>query len=245
MKIVNCVQGSPSWLQERNARVTASRVADALGFLKRGDKQGAETAGRASYKTEIVSEILTGFAADHYVSPYMVRGTEQEPFARAAYGVRFDVDVEQVGFVIHPTIDRAGCSPDGLLGSDGGVEFKNPKTERHLQYMLARVLPPEYEPQVMWNMACTERAWWDFVSFDSRMPLRHQLFRVRVERNDKRIAEMEAGVVQFLAEVDEVIARLESLNPETFPERLQASLDETNVLDADIAWWYANTPVAQ
>lgn len=242
MNIIDCTQGEAEWLQARMGRVTASRVVDAVSFLKRGDKQGQESAARAAYKAELVSEILSGSCADHYVSSYMERGTEMEPEARAFYELRQNVLVEAVGFVIHPVIERAGASPDGLVGEDGGLEIKCPKTETHLAYMLAGKLPLEYEPQVMWSMACTGREWWDFASYDDRLPERHRVFIIRVYRDDQRIAELEAGVVMFLKEVDEMIARLNELNPETeqFKKALRESLDaeELGITDDDIKDWY-------
>lgn len=228
MKIIDCVQGSPEWLEARAGRVTASRVADAISFLKRGEKQGQESAARAAYKAELIAEILSGSCAEHFVSPWMERGTAMEPSARTAYELRFGVLVEPLGFVIHPSIPRAGASPDGLVGSDGGLEIKCPKPETHYRYLKADVLPAEYEPQVMFNLSCTGRAWWDFVSYCPDFGSRFQIFRKRVMRDEKRIAEIEAGVLQFLAEVDEDIAMLRTLYPEPdqFKTQLRASLED-------------------
>lgn len=243
MNIISCQQGSHEWFSARAGKVTASSVGDAISFLKKGDRKGVESAARAAYKARIVAETLSGAPMmDGFLSPFMKHGTEMEPFARAAYEVKFNIEVDQVGFVIHPTIERAGASPDGLIDNDVCCEFKCPKTETHLSYMLAGVLPPEYKPQVQWVMACTERTYCDFVSFDGRMPLRHQLFRHRVERDDAYIAEMEAGVLQFLSEVDEIIARLEVMNPFVDTRPAPPALDESNILADDIAYWYANTP---
>jgi YqaJ-like viral recombinase domain len=215
VKIISCSQGSQEWFEARAGRVTASNVADVLAFLKRGDKKGGETAARASYKAQIVAETLSGSAIlDGYLSSFMQHGTEMEPFARAAYEVRNNVSVDTVGFIVHPTIDRFGASPDGLIGKDGGIEIKAPKTATHIDYMLAGILPPEYEPQVMSNIDCAEREWWDFLSFDDRLPSRHQQFKVRTYRDEARIAQIDEGVRLFLQEVDDLIGELQRLNPE-------------------------------
>src|SRR5271165_863715 len=240
MRVVNVIQGSFQWLQARTVRVTASGVADVMAFLKRGDKKGGDTAARSAYKAQIVSEILTGQASgEGFINSYMERGTEQEPYARAAYEIRNDVSVDTVGFVIHPTIERFGASPDGLIGLDGGVELKNPKTSTHIDYMLAGILPVEYEPQVMSCLSCTERDWWDFVSFDSRLPLRHQMFKIRVFRNEERIKEIESGVLSFLQEVDDIIGRLNELNPEVeVADSIPFIEDGLGIQDADLPdWW--------
>lgn len=205
MKILDFPQGSAEWLQSRAGRVTASRIADVMAKIKTG-----EAASRRDYKAQIVAEILTGKPQeDGFTNSAMQWGTEQEPFARSAYEVARDLMVDTVGLVLHPAIDRAAASPDGLAG-DGLLEIKCPKTATHLQYLLAGVAPAQYQLQMLWQMACTERAWCDFVSFDPRLPEDLQLLIVRFERDDKRIAEIETEVKLFLSEVDETIEKLKA-----------------------------------
>jgi hypothetical protein len=60
-------------------------------------------------------------------------------------------------------------------------------------------------------MACAERDWCDFVSFDPRMPEGLQLFIKRVPRSNLYIAELEGEVIQFLAEVDDKVNKLNQL----------------------------------
>jgi putative phage-type endonuclease len=240
MKIVDCKQGTSAWFQARCGRVTASEIVNVLSFLK----GGLPSAKRSAYQAQIVAEILTGAPdMDGYVSPYMQRGTEMEPAARRAYVAHVETMVDQVGFVVHPTIDRAGASPDGLVGDDGCVEIKCPKTENHLSYMLAGVVPEQYEPQMMWEMACTERQWCDFVSYDPRPGRRHALFVKRLARNDERIAEITNNVLKFLAEADAIVERLNEINPPVEePEDICEPVDpELYITDADLPDW-ARTP---
>lgn len=201
-------QRSPEWYAEHVGRVTASRVADAIAKLKRSTE---EAAVRRNLRIQMVGEILTGAMAEHYVSKYMQDGIENEPYARAAYEIANDVMCEQVGFVLHPTIERAGCSPDGLVGEDGLLETKCPKVETHIEYILAGKIPEDYEPQMMWQMACTGRRWVDFVSYCGALPEDLQLFVRRLERDEKRIYALELEVNQFLKEVDEAIVRLKEM----------------------------------
>lgn len=199
------VQGSPEWLQARVGVITASRIADVMAK----GKGSAESATRANYRAQIIAERLTGEShEDVYQSAAMLRGNEQEPFARASYEARFDVLVEQVGLVMHPTIPRSGASPDGLVGVDGGIEAKCPHTATHIDNIIRGVAPAKYIPQIQWVMACTGRAWIDFISFDNRLPAHLSLFVVRVQRDDFFIAQVEAAVRQFSAEVDECIDKL-------------------------------------
>lgn len=189
------VQGSEEWLQARLGFVTASRVSDALA--------GRNTETRKNYLWQLVAERLTktpqaGFAPN----AAMIRGTEQEPIARAAYEAHTGVFVDQVGFVPHPTIQWLGASPDGLVGEDGLVEIKNPNTATHLQYRKAGKVPAKYKNQMMLQLACTGRKWCDFVSFDSRLPVSKMLFIVRFEPEQKDMDEMLEKVQLFLKEVE-------------------------------------------
>lgn len=203
MRIVDVEQGSDEWKKARTGKVTASMV-DCV-TAKKG---GAEAATRKKYKIKLVGEILSGEPADFFHSAKMDRGTDIEPLAREAYAISRGVEVSQVGFVLHPTIERAGASPDGIVGEDGIMQIKCPDTHTHLQYILEDKVPADYQKQMLWEMACTERKWCDFVSFDFRLPEHLQLFVKRFERDDLRIAEIEREVIAFNLEVDDLLFRL-------------------------------------
>ena len=204
MKTIDYPQGTPEWLQARAGKVTASRINDVMAKIKTG-----ESAARKDYKAQIVAEILTGTPQENgFKSAEMQWGNDQEPFARAAYEIKTGSMVDQVGLVLHPSIERGAASPDGLVGPDGLVEIKCPKTATHLQYLVDGKVPTHYQPQMLWQMACTGRDWCDFVSFDPRLPDHLQLFIRRFNRDQKRIDEIESEVRAFLAEVDAILAAL-------------------------------------
>jgi len=171
-------------------------------------KRGGEAASRRDYRAELIAERLTGRAQDHYVSKEMQFGTEQEPFARTAYEIKTENTVDPVGFIFHPWLDFTGASPDGLIGQNGGLELKCPKTTTHLAYMMAGMVPKEYQDQMVWNMACTEREWWDFASYDSRLPEKLKLFIVRMLRDEARIGEIEREVLKLNSEIECICAQL-------------------------------------
>lgn len=231
MRLVNCVQGTPEWLHVRTGRITASRMGDVMAKRKSGND---EMACRRDYRMELVCERLTGRTAEHYVSREMEWGTEQEQFARAAYEVACGEVVDQVGFIIHPTMDFSGASPDSLVGANGGLEIKAPKTATHLEWMMAGVVPKEHEPQMMWNIACAGRAWWDFLSFDPRLPDGIRTFVCRLHRDDKRIAEMEYEVVHFNEEV-EIMCRQFGLPSWTPPDNSTPPEDDEMVQIGDLS----------
>ena len=201
MRILDFPQGSEEWKTARAGKVTASRIEAVIAKIKTG-----EAAARRDYRAQLVAEILTGKPQESgYVNAEMQWGIDQEPLARAAYEMAADCLVDTVGLVLHPTIDRAAASPDGLVNSDGILEVKCPKTATHLQYLLDGGAPKEYQPQMLWQMACTERAWCDFVSYDPRLPENMRLFVKRLLRDDSRIKDLEREVLAFLADVDKMI----------------------------------------
>lgn len=245
MTHIPCVQGSPEWLHERCGRITASRIVDVLAVLKRG----GESAARESYRMELLAERLTGRSAEHFVTREMEWGVQNELLARGAYEIWLEQDegtrapqyrkivsVDTCGFFIHPAMEFAGASPDALVSSgdgDGLLEIKCPQTKTHLRWMLAGVVPPEHEPQMLFEMACSGRQWCDFASFDPRLPARLQLFTVRLPRDDDRIAEIELAVAAMNAEIDAILNRL--LPPElpAAPAQEDVLLASTLITDED------------
>jgi hypothetical protein len=202
----DCEHGSPEWHSARCGLVTASRCADVIATIKKGKEEGAP---RRNYRAELVVALLTGQTPPTpFVTREMQWGIDQEPFARAAYEMDRNLMIEPMGFVFHPTIPRFGASPDGLIGNDGLLQIKCPTTATHLAWLMAGIVPIEHAPQMLAEMACTGRQWNDFVSFDPRLPKHLQLFIRRFHRDDALIAQLEAEVIRFNAEIDDVIDQL-------------------------------------
>lgn len=200
------IQGSAEWYAIRLGKVTASRMADLTARTKSG-----WGAGRANYMAELLVERLTGEPVPTYTNAAMQWGTDKEPEARAAYEWRQGCEVKQIGFVAHPKIAMSGASPDGYVGDAGMLEVKCPNTATHIETLLGDLIPGKYISQVQWQMACSGRQWCDWVSFDPRMPAQMQLFVQRVSRDDTMIRSLEKDVTEFLAELDDKIARLREL----------------------------------
>ena len=198
-------QGSPEWFAQRLGKVTASRVADVIAKTKTG-----YSASRENYMAQLICERMTGQKQESYTNAAMEWGTETEPLARAAYEAFKDVLVDEVGIIDHPFIPTSAASPDGLISDDGMVEIKCPNTATHFDTLLNGKMPSKYMPQVQWQMACANRLWVDFVSFDPRVPEELQLFVVRVDRDQEYIDQMEVEVRQFLSEVNDLFTKLKA-----------------------------------
>lgn len=198
-------QGTMEWKLQRLGKVTASRVSDVIAKTKSG-----WGASRTNYMAELLVERLTGVPTEGYTNAIMQWGTDQEPVARSTYEFLHDVVVETAPFVDHPKIAMAGASPDGFVGTDGLIEIKCPQTATHVETLQGGAVPSKYIAQIQWQLACTGRAWCDWVSFDPRMPAAMQLFVQRIPRDDTHIASLEDMVRAFIAEIDAKVADLTS-----------------------------------
>ena len=207
LNIITDRQLDAEWFKARIGCLTSSRVADAVTRRKRNPKEPLQA--YLDLRMDLAVERVTNKISEKYVSKWMERGVEMEPLARAAYELRRDVETEQVGFVIHPTLNWAGCSPDGLIGTDGLLELKVPKSTTHAEYLLGECVPEEYIPQMTWQLACCPgRQWNDFVSYCPDFPAPLDVFICRLNRDNQKIAVMEAEATVFLKEVEDLTLRL-------------------------------------
>lgn len=188
------LQGTEDWLKARLGCGTASRANDMCA--------GETTAAYQNYLWQLVAERETGQSEDSYTNADMLRGSEIEPVARAAYEAHTGEFVTQTGFWLHPSIKYFGASPDGLVGDDGLIEIKCPRTSTHLRYRHEGKPPTQYKRQMMCQLACTGRKWVDFVSFDNRVRTSKMLFIVRFEPKQEEMDEMLEKVKAFLSAVE-------------------------------------------
>jgi putative phage-type endonuclease len=194
-------QGSDEWFALKLGKVSASRISDVMAK----GKGNAPSVTRANYAAQLMLERVTGQKQETYSNAAMQWGVEQEPLARLAYSLHIEAEIEEVAFIDHPFILRSGASPDGLVGTDGMIEIKNPNTATHIKWALAGEVPPEHVLQMQWQMACAGRQWNDFVSYDSRMPEGQQLFVRRLFRDNELIEKLESEVVFFDGSVEAMI----------------------------------------
>ena len=203
MREENKLQGNGAWFNARTGKLTASRMRNAMKYLK----GGADSADRKNLKVEILCERLTGDIVDKFVNQAMQWGIEKEPEAKEQYEQKTGRLIKDVGFVDHPKIEFCGASPDGLV-DEGLIEIKCPTTATHLNWILAGVVPDDHKPQMCLQALCTGRPWVDFVSYDPRMPETNRMFVRRYTPTAEELAEVEAEAVKFLGEVEEMFEQL-------------------------------------
>lgn len=166
MKVYEFAQYSSDWWAVRRGVPTASEFSSIIT-----PEKGQLSKQAHSYACQLVADLFDPYYGCHedYQTAAMRNGTIMEPEARRFYAFDRGEDVRQVGFC---TTDdgRFGCSPDGLVGDEGGLELKSPSPKVHVQYLLAGGVPAEYRPQVHGHLVVTGREWWDFMSYCRGFP---------------------------------------------------------------------------
>lgn len=195
MKIIVAEQRSPEWFAARLGVPSASQ------FGKIVTPTGKRSTQADGYLNKLVAEILTGESEYQEPNDAMIRGTVLEPEARAYYEL-IGGQVEEVGFCLHE--DGFGCSPDGLVGSQGLLEIKCPLAHTHVEYLREGVLPGLYVPQVQGQLLVTGREWCDFLSYHPDMrPL-----LIRVERDEKFISTLHDALREMVEQINECVVKL-------------------------------------
>ena len=203
-------QGTEEWRLARCGSLGASQLSEALAKTKSG-----WGASRENLKSRMIIERLTGLPVDTYESPAMIWGRTTESEARTAYSFVTGNDVLEVGLYKHPTIIGSHASPDGLVGDDGCIEIKCPNSSTHIEVLKNKQIAHKYILQMQWQMACADRQWCDFVSFDPRMPDNLSLYIQRIERDNDMLAILESEVAAFLVEVDQDVKALLKLGDQS------------------------------
>lgn len=181
MKVFKFQQYSTQWHETRRGVPTASEFHNLITPVKGEPTKGSTSDG---YIFQLIGDLYDDNygIVDDYISATMKNGITYEPQARAWYSFDQDVKCEQVGFLM--TDDgRFGCSPDSLVGNDGGLEIKCPLAKTQARYLIENILPPEYKAQVHGSLIVSGRAWWDFISYCPDAPRMPKL-RIRVEPDE-------------------------------------------------------------
>lgn len=149
-------QGTPEWHEIRKGKMTASHAQE-IG----NNGKGLET-----YVYEILAGEFSSGEVDFYTNKHMERGIELEESARSIFGLENDCIVKQVGFIEYN--EYVGCSPDGLIGEDGGIEIKCHEDVRHFKMIIggAKEIESKYIWQIQMNLLITGRKWWKYVAYN-------------------------------------------------------------------------------
>lgn len=159
---------------------------------------------RRKYMLELIGERTTGQPSKGFQSQAMLDGIENEKFAVAWYESVQGFFAEETGFIKHPTIPMYGCTPDRLIGDSGLLEVKNPIRENFLEFIDNQKIDRGYMLQMQTQLDCTGRTFCEHLVYSTDYNFG---VIVRVDRNEKMIAEIQEGVKSLNADIDAFIER--------------------------------------
>lgn len=150
-------QRTAEWHSARKGLITASSVGAILG--------NAPYATRADVMRRMVRDWV-GADAEFEGNIATEYGVNNEAGALVEYTMETANKVEAVGFIAFE--DWAGCSPDGFINADGGLEVKCPfglRKEENPQFKTIQEQPHYYD-QVQFSLWVTGRKYWHFYQWN-------------------------------------------------------------------------------
>lgn len=196
MKVHKIQQQTPEWFAVRALKMTASH---AQAIATNG--KGLET-----YTDEVVSSYYSSAERELYSNADMDRGNELEPIARGVYELETGCEVEEVGFIEYDKY--TGCSPDGLVGTDGGIEIKALSDIVYFRHLMNG--PDEIDTKYIWqvqmNLLITGRAWWDFVAYNPNYQKSIFIHRIYPDKDaqEKLLKGLDVGKKQIISKCDKM-----------------------------------------
>jgi len=161
------IQGSEEWLAARCGMITAG----SMDLILTPSLKVASNEKERQHLYELAAQRINNYVEPSYIGDDMLRGLEDEVYARALYSEKY-APIEEVGMV---TNDRfgfvIGFSPDGLVGDDGLIECKSRRQKYQAQTIILDEVPTEYMLQIQSAMLISERKWCDFISYSGGMPM--------------------------------------------------------------------------
>lgn len=187
------IQGSDSWRAARCGLLTASE----MKLIITPTLKVASNDKERAHLWELLAQRITGYVEPHYIGDDMLRGIEEEIYARATYAEHY-APVEEVGFITNDDLGfPIGFSPDGLVGNDGFIECKSRRqkfqVETILEHVATSTIPDEYMIQIQTGFLVTGRRWCDFISYCGGLPM----VTIRVEPDKKYRDAIEAAAAAF------------------------------------------------
>lgn len=205
IEIYTFPQQSVQWFKIKLGVLSAGSFAKVLAKESKKTQIGKSVGSRKGYLYKLASEILTGVPQDTYQNSHMERGNTQEPLARVEYEFVTGNSVNEIGFALR---GRIGCSPDGLVGSSGGIEIKSVIPSKQIETVLANKIPPSHKAQIQGCMLILDCEWFDFVSYSPLIKNKNYMFIKRMCRDEDYISNLQGEIIRFIKELDALVKRM-------------------------------------
>jgi YqaJ-like viral recombinase domain len=192
-----------AWLEQRKGKFTASEFNRLMTY----EDKDVFPDGANTYVTETVLEIITIGESKQIYNSAIEWGKENENEAVEVFSEKYGFEVYNYGenqkFI---TLGKhIGCTPDGLIESDGGVETKCPDSKTHLYYLETLTVEnfkkecKDYYWQIQGSMYITTRKYWYFISYDPRFKKEDKrLFVLKIQRNETDIKKLENRLTEAI-----------------------------------------------
>lgn len=197
--IRDCEQETDAWHQLRLGSIGGSSINSVLA------KGQGKLRKALLYK--LAAEIITGQKSNNESRWQFERGHEFESECRDLYCFDRGVDVEQVA-LIRGDVERTHCSPDGLVGEDGGIEIKTMMPHVYAELLDTEKIDLAYNRQCQMFLWVSSRKWIDFVGYCPEFPADKRLWVQRQYPNRKMQDEIELGVEEFLNDLNSLLKKL-------------------------------------
>jgi len=206
----NVEQNTDEWLQLRLGIITASNV----NKIVTATGKPAKNESMRQYAAQLAAQRITKRIEDNFQTWDTLRGHLQEDIARDYYSDNY-APVEKCGFITNDSLGfTIGCSPDGLVDCDGGIEIKSRLAKFQVETIVADEVPREFVNQVQTFLLVSGRDWCDFVQYSNGMPL----YVKRVTVDPVRREAIVNAMMEFEEEIErirmEYLHKAESLNPD-------------------------------
>lgn len=190
-------QQTPEWFKLKELKMSASH----------GQAIGNCGAGLNTYITEMLAEYYSTAEKIHYSNKDIDRGNELEPEARSIYEFKTGKKVREIGFVEYNKY--VGCSPDGLVCANGGIEIKCPNDYIYFSLLLEKDLKvnPTYMWQIQMNMLITGKSWWDYIVYNPNF--KKDMLITRVKPNLEQFKKLEEGFEKGREMIEDLINKYE------------------------------------
>ncbi len=197
-------QMSPEWFRLHCGKVTASQFKNIMTSefeLRKGETL-------KGYLHEKVAEKWRGQlqSAPSASSFAMDQGIILEDEAIPWLELEYDYEIQRVGF-IESADGRCGCSPDGMIADDHGLEIKCPFAKTHVGYLLENRVPLDYVTQVHGSIFVSGAQRWTFVSYRRGFPN----LVLTVERDEAVMMKIHSSLTCFFELFDAAMERIREL----------------------------------
>lgn len=205
------MQGSAEWMLAHTGIPTASQFHNLVTGIKFDVREGDMP---KSYLCSKLAEAWIGGPMPGFSTWDTEQGNFRETEAIPWFEFDRGITVDKVGFI---TTDdgQIGCSPDGLIGEDSGIEVKCPSPAVHIRYLTEKRLPPIYSAQVHGSMLVTGRPRWTFLSYHRKMPA----LVLEIERDEEIQEKLQEALDLFLSKFKMTMEYLIDLNGGVPPSR--------------------------